>query len=100
MLWFSGYWQQKDSILRRRHRPWLVLVLVYGFLLGLLLLIANPMGNLTRETVIYYDQEYITSGIPVMYFAYPVFILICITLSMDSLLRPGSIPPGGRTQRA
>lgn len=89
MLWFSGYWQQRQSVIRRRHQPWLVVVIIYGVLLGLLLLIANPMGNLTRSTIISYDREYISSGIPAMYFAYPVFILLCITLSMDALLRPG-----------
>lgn len=90
MLWFSGYWQQKISPLRQRHRPWLVLVVVYVILILVFLVFINPVGDLSNSRYLEGSYEGGTgTRIPMLYLAYPVFILLCISLSMDALLRPG-----------
>ncbi len=89
MLWFSGYWQAGDSPLRHRHKPWLAVVVVYAAIILFLLVFQNPMGNLNSASNMDYGSRYNGSWIPMLDFAYPVLILLCIVLSMDALLRPG-----------
>jgi len=82
ILWYSGYWDTSDSSLHRRQAPFFGLVLVStAGLLGWMLL-ANPlpdlgsrMGNL--------------GGFHGLAFLFPVYILLCILLALDAILRPG-----------
>jgi signal transduction histidine kinase len=89
MLWFAGYWEEPTTDMRQRHRPWLSMVVLYLVLLVVLLVFLNPIGDLTRTTNLSYVTETAPSGIPVLFIAYPIFILLCISLAMDALLRPG-----------
>ena len=89
MLWFSGYWENTHSGIRVRHRPWLNITIAYCILLVILLIFVNPISSLSPRTSLDYETGPAFSGIPLLFIAYPVFIFMCIILSMDALIRPG-----------
>ena len=89
MLWFSGYWENTHSGIRVRHRPWLNITIAYCILLVILLIFLNPISSLSTRTSLDYETGPAFSGIPLLFIAYPVFIFMCIILSMDALIRPG-----------
>ena len=89
ILWYAGYWSEPEAGWRRRHRAGLALgALGLAGLVGLVLF-ANPLpalgplpatGSLAAPTV---------GGLPLLIVAYPLFIILCLGLSLDALLRPG-----------
>lgn len=89
MLWFSGYWENDHSNIRVRHRPWLNISIAYCILLVALFIFVNPLSSLSPVTSLDYESGPAFSGIPLLFIAYPVFIFLCIVLSMDALIRPG-----------
>jgi signal transduction histidine kinase len=91
MLWFAGYWTGRDSSLQRRQRPWFLVVLTFllaGFLL--LLILGDPLRAVFSVAPI---KGFILSAsiglLPVAVLAYPFYVLLCISLSLDALRRPG-----------
>jgi signal transduction histidine kinase len=93
MLWFSGYWENKESNLYIRHKAWLRVTIIYAVLLVILFIFLNPFSSLSPRTYIDYESGPAFTGVPLLFIAYPVFIFMCIALSMDTLIRPG---PTGR----
>jgi len=91
MLWYTGYWIDAESRLHRRQRPWLsvmVLTLIAGlaaFAIGVVLLVI-PSPGLADIRLIYHWSF---SGIPMLALGYSVFVILCISLSLDALRRPG-----------
>ena len=99
MLWYCGYWDDRQSSLHRRQSGWLWLSIAYTLLLAGLLIIANPLPSISMEIPIFQerslevDRLFAFGNIPFIILAYPPYILLCIGLSLDSLLRP---TPSGR----
>jgi signal transduction histidine kinase len=93
MLWYSGYWDDRLSSLHRRQKTWLGISVAYTLGLAGLLLVANPLPDLSREATI--DIERLPSlwNVPLIMMAYPAYILLCIGLALDAQLRPA---PSGR----
>ncbi len=91
MLWYGGFWNDRQSLLYRRQRVWFSLVtglLVMG-LAGLaigILLLAIPSQRLIELRVFI---RWSIAGIPLMALAYSGYVLLCIILSLDALRRPG-----------
>jgi signal transduction histidine kinase len=95
MAWYSGYWDPRRRDLeagqpgfRRRHRPWLWVSGLYAAGLVGLLLLANPLPSVSGDVTIQVERLPLLAGVPLMILAYPPFILICIGLSLQALLRP------------
>ncbi len=89
MLWFSGYWDGITSKLHNRHRYWVRLTLFYAILLLVLFVFFNPLGDLSLSgNIDEYSRNANISNSSVLFLAYPIFILLCIGLSMDALARP------------
>src|ERR1044071_8190632 len=42
ILWYTGFWDNRQSPLFRRQRPWFILDILLTVLLGVLLIFANP----------------------------------------------------------
>ena len=93
MLWYSGYWDDRQSSLHRRLNGWMWLSVAYTLLLAGLLTIANPLPSLSQEAYVEVERLPALGDIPLIILAYPPYILLCIGLSLDSLLRPA---PSGR----
>lgn len=96
MLWHAGYWEDRKSKLRRRHRlpSWVSLALVT--LLFVLFLLAKPLPFTIQTNELDLSAAPAVFGIPLLVLLYPLFILFCISLSLDALVRPA---PSERAMR-
>ncbi|UCH34917.1 MAG: hypothetical protein JSV65_00745 [Armatimonadota bacterium] len=89
MLWHTGYWDSGQSALRRRHRPLLAAALALVGALFVLLMMARPLPFTVHGTGFNLSTRPAVLGIPVMVLLYPVFVLSCISFSLDAVARPG-----------
>ena len=88
MLWYSGYWDNRQGHLRRRQRAWLLLVgLLCAVLVGLLA-VANPLPSYWQVARLELAATPAVSGVPLVMLLYPPYILLCIGFSLDALRRP------------
>jgi signal transduction histidine kinase len=88
-LWYAGFWESTNSPLRLRQRWPFALTLVMVVVLAILLLIANPLPSLAVDLRYAFDIMPLVGGVPLLIIAYPIYIILCIGLSFDALLRPG-----------
>ncbi len=88
----------------RRHRPWLLLaslILALGFG-GLVLLGIPHIPGINRLTGFIWPLrqaiKFPIAGIPLVAIAYPLYVLLCVTLSVDTLRAPdaGAVRRGTR----
>jgi signal transduction histidine kinase len=92
MLWYSGFWDDPRSSLRRRQRPWFWLTLGLALVMAGLLLAANPLADISSDANLLVERLPSVGNIPLISLAYPLYILLCIGLGLDALLRP--VPSG------
>jgi signal transduction histidine kinase len=88
-LWYTGFWDDTQTALHRRHRPLLVCTALLTTGLVGLLLFANPLPSFTQVAQLDLSAPLSIGGLPLLIIAYPIYILLCISLSLDALLRPG-----------
>ncbi len=96
LLRYNGFWLEPAGDLRRRHRPWVVLlaaVLLTG--LGSLALLGLPYVPVFRLLTpwLWPVRDLVKSavfGVPVVTLGYPLYVLGCVLLSLDALRRPGA----------
>jgi signal transduction histidine kinase len=88
MLWYSGYWDSREGGLRRRQRPWLILADLLVTSLVVLLVSANPLPSYWQIAHLELAATPSVAGIPVVMLLYPLYIVLCIGLSLDALRRP------------
>lgn len=88
MLWYSGYWDNRQGALRRRQRAWLILVGGLCAALVGLLAVANSLPAYWQVARLELAVTPAVGGIPVVMLLYPPYILLCIALSLDALRRP------------
>ncbi len=82
ILWYSGFWDSSESPLHQRQAPFfgLILILTAGLLVWMI--VANPLPNLGARIA---DM----TGFHYLSILFPVYILGCILLSLDAIIRPG-----------
>lgn len=90
MLWYSGFWTQPPEALRRRQQPWLWICLVFTALLLVLVFLFNPLSFLTGSTYLEMGYPAGMGSLPAIVLSYPLYILLCVSLALDALLRPGA----------
>ena len=93
VLWYSGYWDDARTALHRRHRFGLWLGAAGLLLMVALVLFANPLPSLGPGARPSPSALLEIAGLPLLALAYPFYILLCMSLALDALLRPG---PTGR----
>lgn len=83
ILWYSGFWN-KESVLRKRQKYFFI-ISFFMFIVSLrLILFKDTLPSLIEFTQI--SSSRITfSQIPDLIYFYPIFILFCISLSIDAL---------------
>ncbi|MGD8792994.1 MAG: ATP-binding protein [Anaerolineae bacterium] len=89
MLWYAGYWEAPAGSLRRRHRPWLLLLTLLASAILALLAVANPLPAYWQVIQLDLSARPSLAGISVLLLAYPAYVVLCIGLALDALLRPG-----------
>ncbi len=91
MLWYGGFWTDRQSTLYKRQHLWFAFVVVLlvlglaGLFVGLLLL-AIPSRSLVNLRLLI---RWSIAGIPLMALGYSAYVILCISLSLDALRRPG-----------
>ena len=91
ILWYSGFWNEQNGILRRRHRFWLIFIIGLALLVLMLLVFANPVPSLADIERNGYGSTPGFAGIPALAVVYPLYILLCLVLATDVLRHPA--PP-------
>jgi signal transduction histidine kinase len=87
MLWYAGFWDDPQTPLRRRQRFWFPIALLLD--LGLLgMLAAGALPSFWQVTALALPGTLALGGIPLLILIYPVYIILCIALSLDALRRP------------
>jgi len=89
MLWYAGFWEQQDTPLRRRHRLWFVLSVVLAAGLMGLLLFAAALPPFWQMANLKLAAPPSLGGVSLLIWIYPLYVLLCIALSVDALRRPG-----------
>jgi signal transduction histidine kinase len=101
MLWYAGYWSEpsepgepSEPISKlRRHRLWFAIdSSLAAFIIGLLIF-ANPLPSFNQLAQLKLNATLSIGGIPVLILIYPLYIALCIGLSLDVLRHPA---PSGR----
>jgi signal transduction histidine kinase len=101
MLWYCGFFDNPRTPgsteginpLYRRQLVWSVFTVLFTlFLLGLLV-VANPLPNFWKAAQLDLSGMPSLYGVPLLFAGFPVYILLCIGLALDALLRPA---PSGR----
>lgn len=98
MLWYAGFWNPQpteapaSSPLRRQRYGLTVTVLLAVILVGLLIF-ANPLPSFIQVSQLKLSATPEVGGVPLLILIYPLYILLCIGLSLDALRHPA---PSGR----
>jgi signal transduction histidine kinase len=88
ILWYSGFWDGNGDKLKRRHNPWFVGTTVLATGILLLLIFANPLPSFVQAAQLNLSDTLSLGGVPLLILIYPVYILLCIALSVDVLRHP------------
>jgi signal transduction histidine kinase len=89
MLWYAGFWDDRQSDLRRRHLPWFALSGVLSVVSIGMLILTNPIPTFWQVTHLSLGATPSVGGVPILVLGYPAYIVLCIVLSLDALRRPG-----------
>ncbi len=95
MLWYAGFWERaapaglRPAPAYRRHRLWFWLLSMATAGMIALFIFASPLPSFGQLT--HFDLSAAPSlmGVPLLILFYPLFMVACIALSLDALLRPG-----------
>ena len=86
-LWYAGYWNNRRSLLWH-HRIWLGIAIVQSVLLIGLFVVSNPIPDFDQLMNLNLTGALRLDDIPLIFMLAPVFMVICIVLSIDALLHP------------
>jgi len=88
MLWYAGFWDDRSAKLHIRHRPWIVVTT--GLLLSILVMLtlANPLPDLAQLPQLNLASTPTILGVPLLILVYPIYLLICLFLSLNVLSHP------------
>ncbi len=90
MLWHFGYSRAPDSSLRRAHRIWLPIALTLGVVVAVLAALAFRYPFTWNGQANPPSTQFRIAGLPAVAIAYPLYIILCIVLSIAVLRRPGA----------
>lgn len=88
---FSGFWAAPQSRLKRRHRAWLWLMVLWLGELITLLLAANPIPAYDQLVQLDWDGTLAVRTTPVLLLLFPLWMVGCILLSIDVLRKPAEV---------
>jgi signal transduction histidine kinase len=89
VLWYAGFWDDREAPLRRRQRPWFLFTCLLAVGLIGLLIFANPLPSYWQVAQLNLSATPSIGAIPLLILVYPLYILLCISLSLDTLRHPG-----------
>jgi len=106
ILWYAGAWDDwlgastkastsllPSNPLRHRHQLWLVVIgILFMGLVGLLLF-TSPLPSFMHAAQLQLATPVAIGGLPILLLSFPIYIVLCIGLSLDALRHP---MPSGR----
>ena len=96
MLWFIGYWDSSNQPLRKTHQPWFRATSIFAVILFVTLVFGQAVPSFTQVASYGRVADVIVTGPALaVIFLFPVFIVLCISLSIFALRSPTS---GAREQ--
>jgi signal transduction histidine kinase len=89
MLWYSGFWDGHEQRIYQWHRYGLIFSMLFACIILGLLVVANPFPAFSRIANLKPASTAVIAGIPLLVLLFPVYLVTCIGLSLEALLRPG-----------
>ena len=89
MLWYAGFWDNRQAYLHRRQRPWFLLTTLLAMGLVGMFVFANPLPAYWQVAQLDLSASPSVGGIPLLILIYPLYLVLCIVLSLDVLRHPG-----------
>lgn len=100
IAWYTGFLDlpleppdAKIQELRRRHRIWFFTTMVLSIALVSMLFLTSPLPTFSQAAQLNLSTQLQLGGLPLILLIYPLYILICIGLSLTALRYP---MPSGR----
>ncbi len=99
IAWYTGFLdlprQPTPAIVaqRRQHRIWFFITLLFCVVLVSLLLFTSPLPTFSQAAQLNFSTQIQIGGLPLILLTYPLYILLCIGLSLSALRTP---MPSGR----
>ncbi|HFQ95447.1 MAG TPA: hypothetical protein ENK30_02635 [Anaerolineae bacterium] len=94
VLWYVDFWSANSaqkatvSVRRPRHQVGLVMtVLLFLILMGLMLFLSS-LPSFVQTAQLQFSTTLTLGGFPVLLLIFPVYIVVCIVLSLDALYHP------------
>jgi signal transduction histidine kinase len=87
-LWYSGFWDRQSGRCARWHRFLSILLSALGLALLSMLLFAHPLPTLAQLTHLEFSGTPTVAGVPLLFFLYPIYALLCMLLSAAVLRHP------------
>ncbi|HEY0075160.1 MAG TPA: ATP-binding protein [Abditibacteriaceae bacterium] len=100
MLWYAGFWNRETRVALpalRRHWAGFFLALSLALLLATLVFVVNPL-RIFAQVANRENNQLSLYGIPLLLVACPLYLLICLCLSLDALNSTG--PANQRASKA
>jgi signal transduction histidine kinase len=88
ILWYSGFWSQPDSMLRRRHQAWLVVTLLLAVGITGSFFVARVLPSAAEVLQMQLNRVLSIQGVPLLLVIYPVYAVLCTGLSFDAIRSP------------
>ena len=88
MLWYAGFWSEQGAALQQRHRIWLGLATLLALAILVMLVLANPLPEIRQVLQLSLSATPSLFGVPLLVLVYPLYLLVCLFLSLDVLRRP------------
>lgn len=88
VLWYAGYWDDPRSALRHRQRVWVALAALLALGLAAFLTFGNPLPAYWQSGARSLAGSFPAGSLPALLVAFPLYMTLCIVLSLDALRRP------------
>lgn len=92
MLWYAGFWRGSTTRLHRRHWPFFVMASLLLIVVLAMVWFANPLPSISQISTFEISATPSFAGMPVLIWVYPVYIILCLALSLDVLWHPVPSP--------
>jgi signal transduction histidine kinase len=88
ILWFAGFWSPAAGKLRRRHRLWPGFMAVFMLILLIVLYVGHGLPTFLNIAQLNLSGILTIGGLPVLLVLYPVYMVMCVGLAVDTLRHP------------
>ncbi|MGD8457825.1 MAG: hypothetical protein PVF83_15690 [Anaerolineales bacterium] len=89
MLWYSGFWDKPSNQLSTRQMPWFLIACIAAVIILGLIAFENPVPSFSGYANKGLTETATIGGIPLLVLFYPLYVILCVSLALDTLRNPG-----------